>query len=807
MPGLLDVLKKIAIAMVAGACMAAAALSQVTLTGAKLSTADQAGLLYASNFGQWQVPAGNLGQYSWNNGSYCMPTVGSVYPGITINAFTVGTPVEIVDIDTPIHNEIVTPTAVTISWVGTDPVSCSISITPVYGHNHFYFISATGGLQEAINWAGTTPYQVIVTPDWSLLGGITSTITSATGNANVTILDDRTACSIAYLWSGSAYAAQNSSCSGGGGGGVTQITAGNNITISPIGGTGVVTINASGSTISVNGATVPSPNLNHTSPAAQSGYVNGTWQVNGQQVSVEVPISGIGSIVSGANVVFTGDSAMVDDSGNTLGAAVTATAASCTSGGLCTVTAPNAFTANQWVDFGASFSPICLRNGPTGNGYYGTGTQLFQVLSSGSSSSQFEIQTSCTGVSGTGGTVEDATYFLPIVTTSEPAFANVNAFYLRNGVDVAGIYGGYTGLVAEQATNFNAMYGSLLPSVTGKPLYFLEEGGVNDQCNGESVSAIEGYFQSFWAQAHAAGAYVVQNLIPAYRGCFGSAASPLTLNTWLEAQGKSTSNASSGQYWDYAGVDMEAFGLMSNPFPASNIALMSQAWGAAVSAPGTSGFTLTACNSESNCAPLIDPIFPGYIETTGDVLVGYIFDGTGMMTLSANYAGGYIDTYGGGYLYLEGTAPTGSCSSMGWVLSKDGKQSYCNGTTWTQPFGGGGSIPSQYKTWSCEPGLGDGTNAITGGTYHKTTCYNQSGVTWTITAINCYTNNSGTSTIAVTDGTNNLLSTSTLVCSPSPATGAVSSSHYTIASGGSIVFTFAADGTSAQTTWIVGGTY
>jgi hypothetical protein len=189
--------------------------AQVTPTGAKLSTADQAGLLYASNFGQWRMPVGNLGQYSWDNGSYCMPTVGSVYPGITINAFTVGTPVEIVDMDTPSHNEIVTPTAVTISWVGSDPVSCSISITPVYGHNHFYFTSATGGLQEAINWAGTTPYQVIVTPDWSLLGGITSTITSATGNANVTILDDRTACSVAYLWSGGAYTAQNSSCGGG----------------------------------------------------------------------------------------------------------------------------------------------------------------------------------------------------------------------------------------------------------------------------------------------------------------------------------------------------------------------------------------------------------------------------------------------------------------------------------------------------------------------------------------------------------------------------------------------------------------
>jgi hypothetical protein len=120
----------------------------------------------------------------------------------------------------------------------------------------------------------------------------------------------------------------------------------------------------------------------------------------------------------------------------------------------------------------------------------------------------------------------------------------------------------------------------------------------------------------------------------------------------------------------------------------------------------------------------------------------------------------------------------------------------------------GGSISSQYKTFSCEPGLGDGTNAITAATYHQTTCYNNSGATWTITAIECYTDNSGSSTIAVADNSsNNLLSASTLTCSATPASGTVNSSHYTISNGGWIKFTFVADGATTQTTWIISGTY
>lgn len=179
--------------------------AQVTPTGARQTPSNLGGELFASNFGQWRVPKGNLGQYSWNAGSYCQPTVGAFSPGITINAFAVGTAVQIIDLDNPSMNETVTPTSVTITTQ-----SCSINIAPAHGHNNFYFTSATGGLQEAINWAGSTVYVVILTPDWALLGGSTGTITSAAGNSSVSILDQRVSSAVTYAWSGSAYVSTGS---------------------------------------------------------------------------------------------------------------------------------------------------------------------------------------------------------------------------------------------------------------------------------------------------------------------------------------------------------------------------------------------------------------------------------------------------------------------------------------------------------------------------------------------------------------------------------------------------------------------
>lgn len=69
----------------------------------------------------------------------------------------------------------------------------------------------------------------------------------------------------------------------GGGGGVTSIIAGTNVTISPVGGTGAVTINASGGgsvgivgTGAPNGAVVGSIGQNYTDTAAQTFWIKET---------------------------------------------------------------------------------------------------------------------------------------------------------------------------------------------------------------------------------------------------------------------------------------------------------------------------------------------------------------------------------------------------------------------------------------------------------------------------------------------------------------------------------------------------
>jgi hypothetical protein len=103
---------------------------------------------------------------------------------------------------------------------------------------------------------------------------------------------------------------------------------------------------------------------------------------------------------------------------------------------------------------------------------------------------------------------------------------------------------------------------------------------------------------------------------------------------------------------------------------------------------------------------------------------------------------------------------------------------------------------------TCQTGLGDGLNAISSATYLQTFCYNDSGVTWTITGIKCFTDNSGSSTLAATDNSANALLTGPITCA-STFVGGTQSAHVTIPSGGYIKFTFAADGTSTQTTWVV----
>ena len=206
------------------ACVVSAgAQSPVTPNVPRVSSGNVAGLLYASNFGQWQVPKGNLGQYSWNSSSYCYANT----VGVTFPAFTVGTPLLLVDEVNSAVSEFVTPTIVTAIPAGPGTTgSCAITVAPVNPHTYFHFTSGTYGLQEAINWAGRNVYTVILTPDWALLGGTTGMITAATGNTSVSILDQRTAGAFVYTWNGSAYVQSGGNTPGGSTGQVQYNNAG-----------------------------------------------------------------------------------------------------------------------------------------------------------------------------------------------------------------------------------------------------------------------------------------------------------------------------------------------------------------------------------------------------------------------------------------------------------------------------------------------------------------------------------------------------------------------------------------------------
>ena len=129
-----------------------------------------------------------------------------------------------------------------------------------------------------------------------------------------------------------------------------------------------------------------------------------------------------------------------------------------------------------------------------------------------------------------------------------------------------------------------------------------------------------------------------------------------------------------------------------------------------------------------------------------------------------------------------------------------------DGTLASGAFAAAYSLPSQYTHWSCQPGLGDGLNAITAGTYLQTECKNTTGVSITLTGLSCYVDGGTSSTMNASGNTLGALLTGPVTCSTSFAAG-TPSSNVTLTNGDYIKFTFVADGTAKQTTWVVTGTY
>jgi hypothetical protein len=109
------------------------------------------------------------------------------------------------------------------------------------------------------------------------------------------------------------------------------------------------------------------------------------------------------------------------------------------------------------------------------------------------------------------------------------------------------------------------------------------------------------------------------------------------------------------------------------------------------------------------------------------------------------------------------------------------------------------------RALSCQPGLGDGLNAIPAGTYLTTTCRNETGATWTLSAIRCITDG-GSSTCNATNGAGTALLTGAITGS-STYTNGTQSGTTTIASGDYVKVTFVADGTTKQIGIDVAGTY
>lgn len=167
---------------------------------AQTQPANIANTLYASNFAQWTVAQGNNGPLSWSSSSVCTAATSG---GVTFKPFVVGSPIRVNDTASPSNSETVTVTAVNINGSG-----CSIT-TSAFANPHFSFnlSSSTAGLQEALNYSkqsfgvASPATTVLVTPAWSMLGGVTSTITvTAQGSAAASILDERTSVLVPYVW-------------------------------------------------------------------------------------------------------------------------------------------------------------------------------------------------------------------------------------------------------------------------------------------------------------------------------------------------------------------------------------------------------------------------------------------------------------------------------------------------------------------------------------------------------------------------------------------------------------------------------
>lgn len=371
------------------------------------------------------------------------------------------------------------------------------------------------------------------------------------------------------------------------------------------------------------------------------------------------------------------------------------------------------------------------------------------TLTTATSSSITGPVTGITTLASTGTGAVACTYNLSGQLRSEP-------FINGHGTVINGSIPALTSAAA--ITDYSTTAHLRSPAVTGHAGFLIIQVGGQDWLNsGWSLSTTEANISSLLSTARADNwtAIILTTVIPHNASLYNNPVPDiLSLNAWIRAQIKSQANVATGQYADWIEDSAQLF------------------------PNGADATYIMQSGTES-----------GHLDDAG--ARKWADD------INANFAN-----------QASALAPTPNCGPWSDVPCLNESNTFGSTQTFNNVTVNGtcaGCTQGQYKTWSCQPGLGDGTNAIAAATYHQVECYNTTGATWSITGIKCYVDG-GSSTMNVTNGSGTGLLTGAVTCSTSFAAGTQSGTT-TIANGDYLKFTFVADGTATQTAWVINGTY
>jgi hypothetical protein len=353
---------------------------------------------------------------------------------------------------------------------------------------------------------------------------------------------------------------------------------------------------SSGTTVNINGSPVSNPNLNGSSPSPDASFIAAAFKVSGSNAIVQVPYgtnsakgalacdgttttcsggvvtatasaSGVQYNASSTLYLFGGPDSIVGDDSHIYGTKFTVSSFSCNTGvgGVytCTVNTSSAhgLTVATWV------TPEAQMTGwpgvPSPFAAWSTPYDLFQITAVPTSTSlQFTTTwASVSGISGSGGTIEDASYFMPVLTSKEPFFNGHGSidWALPIGSTIASLNSNYSTvihprLVAWQVAN------------PGAKMYLIVTGGRNDLQACTSNATLETDLLAIAANAHTDGAEVIFNTITPSTwnnsniGCLNVYYNAWDLNNWAKAQLKVNATIT-GQYFDHI---VDQYGIMNN---------------------------------------------------------------------------------------------------------------------------------------------------------------------------------------------------------------------------------------------------